>query len=651
MTSRDDRNQHASGAVADAAALDAEVGGAGQASPDDAAQPPQSTHVDLAYADVSRAVTRGDEAQVALAANLKREPVRLAATIRDPLRFREAMSALHAIVGSDYRYVPKDRTAYAAFVRMRRQSQGLGVWQAQQAYFSWMVRNAPDALQILDPVVTVHPDQVFFEVFSKDEGTYAKLGIDRAALDAEGDVAMGTTNIDFSQALYDGVQQMRSYRRTRLTIGREAVTLATPEAGPRGEVLEKRINVPDSWLRGFLQVQSAATLPLDAFAVAPLDLYNLLRHLRLNADKKGKRRGLRIELIPGEFPRIVLEPWETVLTVTSEPYRGRVPKVVRVWGRRRLMLIRRLLPFVDRAEVHLLGSGLPSFWVFRAGDVTLTLGLTGFTAANWSQAVNFDLLLPRKTQPTKSLESVVAYLGKIHFASANEIGANTGLKGAALLETLQAGCQQGRLMFDLAAGVYRIRPLTDAPLDLERLEFRSGRERIAHDLLVRRGAVRIVSENRIATVGTEITGKVTVDEDKREYRPQMLLADEGQVSRAECTCTFFRKQGLKAGPCVHLIALRLCYADQEAKRMKGLEGRQAVLVETRTYSRRDEKGQEEVVQVSLERQRLKIRRGMAGQAMRLQTLTFNTPDEAREAYFAQVGALDAKGYLDATAGA
>ena len=25
------------------------------------------------------------------------------------------------------------------------------------------------------------------------------------------------------------------------------------------------------------------------------------------------------------------------------------------------------------------------------------------------------------------------------------------------------------------------------------------------------------------------------------------LADEGQVSRAECTCAFFRKQGLKAG--------------------------------------------------------------------------------------------------------
>ena len=99
-----------------------------------------------------------------------------------------------------------------------------------------------------------------------------------------------------------------------------------------------------------------------------------------------------------------------------------------------------------------------------------------------------------------------------------------------------------------------------------------------------------------------------------------------------------------------LIALRLAYAEQESNRLAGLGGREAVQVETRTYSRRDDRGAEDVVQLSLERQKVKIRRGPAGQAMRLQTLRFNTPDEAREAYFAQVDVLDAKGYLDATAG-
>ena len=57
--------------------------------------------------------------------------------------------------------------------------------QSQQAFFDWVLRNDPLAFILLDPVVTVHPDQVFFEVFSKDEGSYAKLGIDLGAFDLD----------------------------------------------------------------------------------------------------------------------------------------------------------------------------------------------------------------------------------------------------------------------------------------------------------------------------------------------------------------------------------------------------------------------------------------------------------------------------------
>jgi hypothetical protein len=605
-----------------------------------------ATTVPVAYEDASRLVTTGDSAQLALFANVYRDPVRLDGVLKDPLLFREAMAALYAIVGSDYRYVPKDRTAYLAYLRMRRESASLNVRQAQQAFFAWALRNDPIAFIILDPVVTVHPDQVFFEVFSKDEGAYAKLGLDLGALELAYQPTCGTTNIDFSPTLFGGIEQMRSYRKTRLSIGKEAVKLATTEAQA---VLEKQVKVPDSWLRGFLQVQSAAALPREVFRLAPIDLYNVLRHLRMHADKKGRRRGLRIELVPGEAPRLVLEPWETVVESTAGKYKGRASRVVRLWGRRRLMLLRRLLPFVGSVEVHLLGSGLPSFWVLRAGPVTLTLGMTGFTAANWSQAVSFDLLLPRKTQSGKPLQDVLHYLSTVWVADARHLSSTTGLKGAALAEALQAGCQQGKLMYDLAADVYRLRVLTEAPLDLGRLEYRNQRERSAHDLLARRGAVQIVSENRIAGTGLELTGKVAVSEDRREYRPVMLLNEEGQVSKAECTCTFFRKQGLKAGPCAHLVALRLAYAEQEAQRAKAAGPQKGITVETRTYSRRDADG-EDVVQVTLDRTRVKVRWGRGGQPMRLQVLRFNSADAARAAYFAKVEECESQGFLDATAG-
>ncbi len=603
-----------------------------------------ATTVPVGYEDASRLVSSGATAQLALFSNVYRDPVRLDGVIKDALRFREAMATLYAVVGSDYRYVPKDRTAYLAYLRVKRESATLNLRQSQQVFFEWVLRNDPIAFILLDPVVTVHPDQVFFEVFNKDEGTYAKLGIDLGAFELEHAPACGTTNIDFSPALFAGVEQMRSYRQTRLSVGKEAVALATTSTA---KVLEKKVQVPDSWLRGFLQVQSAAALPRDTFRLSPIDLYNVLRHLRMNGDRKGRRRGLRVELIPAEPPRLVLEPWETVLASTAGPYRGRTSRVVRLWGRRRLLLLRRLLPFVEQVEVHVLGSGLPSFWVLRAGAVTLTLGLSGFTAANWSQAVSFDLLLPRKTYGGEALDRVLRHLSTVWVADIRQLSSATGLKGEALVEGLQAGCQQGRLMYDVAADVYRLRALTEAPLDMARLEYRNLRERSAHDWLARRGAVQIVSENRIAGTGLELTGKVSVAEDRREYRPQMLLTDEGQVSKAECTCTFFRKQGLKAGPCAHLVALRLAYGEQEARRAREAGPRAGVTVETRTYSRRDEEGAD-VVQVTLDRNRLRLRWGRAGQPMRLQVLRFNTPDDARGAYFARIGELGARGYLDAT---
>jgi hypothetical protein len=615
--------------------------------PPEAVEPPSHTDVDLAYDGPSTLVAEEDRATVALVGNLRRPAIRFQATLRDPIQFREAMAALHAVVGSDYRYVPKDRTAYLAYRRMRAESANLGLWEAQRAYFSWLSRNDPTASLILDPVVTVHPDQVIFEVFSKDEGTYAKLGVDREAFEQDPDVdpSWGTTNIDFSQALHDGLEQLRSDRPTQLSIGREGVSVSTEGVG---SVLEKTVHVPDTWLRGFLQVQSAAALPRESFSIAPIDLYNALLQLRMHADQKGKRRGIRIELVPGEPPRLVLEPWETVIRSTAAPYSGRVAKVVRVWGRRRLFLLRRFLPLVEAVDVHLLGSGLPSFWVLRAGPTSLTLGLTGFTAANWSQAINFDLLLPRKTQTTsKELDAVLSHLGSHWKAGVGELLKATRLGWEPLIEALQLGCQQGRIMYDLAADVYRLRPLTDTQLDLSRLEYRNARERVAHDLVARRGAVAIVSENRIAAAGLELTGRVEVAEDRREYRPVLLLTDEGQVSKAECTCPLFRRQGLKNGPCAHLVALRLLHADRESLRRSGQAPLDTLTAETRSFSRRDDKG-EDVYQLALERRRLTIHWGRGGLPMRRQRLIFDTVDDARDAYLSRIAKLSGLGFLDAS---
>ena len=90
--------------------------------------------------------------------------------------------------------------------------------------------------------------------------------------------------------------------------------------------------------------------------------------------------------------------------------------------------------------------------------------------------------------------------------------------------------------------------------------------------------------------------------------------------------------------------MRLAYAEQEGRRLEGLDPQQAIAVETRTYSRRLPTG-EEVYQVSLERRRLKIRWGQDEQPRRLQTLTFDSVEDARGAFLARSAELEARGFL------
>lgn len=578
---------------------------------------------------------------VQLFSQLQRDAVQFSGKLKQPLAFREALATLFAIVGSDYRYVPKDRTAYTAFMQMRRSNQNQGLAKAYRAYFDWLLRNDPLAYLILDPVISVHPDAVVMEVFSKDEGCYASLSFNHSFFASEGQVQYGTTNIDFSPDLAQGIEQIRSFRETQLTIGQQAVGLTsqTAEALPNSEVIEKRINVPQSWLRGFLQVQSSAQLAADVFYLKPLDLYNALRYLRLHADVKGKRRGLRIELEPKQAPRLVLEPHDVVINGSAEAYQGKVAKVVRLWGRRRLQLIKRFLPYTQSIEVRLLGNGMPSFWILRGEGMTLTVAITGFTASNWSQALNFDLLLPRRADSLATLKTVTSHLQSVWVAPLNEIANHTGLEVVACRAALQQACQQGLVTYDAAHQVYRYRPLTEQPLDMSQFQFRQPAEKLAYDLLSRPNAISALTLNLIPQEGVEISATITVKEDKREYLSQLKLNEEGQVSKASCSCHQIMQHGLSQGACSHLIALRLAYAEHQAKRDVNL-----ITQETKLFIRRH-KAQEEQIQLTLDQRRLLIHREINQQAKQ-QQLAFNTVQAARHAYLGKIAQLETSGFIE-----
>ena len=76
--------------------------------------------VTLEYAGRSGIVSGPASATIALAPNLRRDRVAFNAALKHPLRFREAVGALHDVVVSDLRYQAKDRSAHDAYLAEHR---------------------------------------------------------------------------------------------------------------------------------------------------------------------------------------------------------------------------------------------------------------------------------------------------------------------------------------------------------------------------------------------------------------------------------------------------------------------------------------------------------------------------------------------------
>ncbi len=335
--------------------------------------------------DVRSGVDRtATAARVGLATNRLRDEAFFEGQLRDPLRVREAMAALHAVVTSDFRFKPRklaDRPAFAAWLAEQdrlfladgggtrralrtnelegrlatleglRRDRRRDFIAAKARYFEEVAwRSSYEMWFLLDPVVTVHPDEVSFEAFSRDESTYARLALGMDGFDGQGDFGLGTTNIDFSLALHEQLERLRSYRRTRFGVAPNGFTAETVGAGVGGRHLEKKIPLPESWVNGFLQVHAASSLSLMRLELEPIDLFNLLRTLRRLGRARSSPRALRWELEPGERVRVVVEPWERAVPLSAR-FDGDTPRTIRTWGRDRLRTVERLMPLLRR-HVH-----------------------------------------------------------------------------------------------------------------------------------------------------------------------------------------------------------------------------------------------------------------------------------------------------------
>lgn len=417
----------------------------------------------------------------------------------------------------------------------------------------------------LDPIITVHPDRIFFEGFSGDESVYAMVIAERSLFEPEGIVQTGTTNVDFTAWLWAAFGELRSSRDTFLRIGADGFEVTTPGSGGR---FEAKVELPDSWLRGFLQLHGAMSMPGTRISARPVDFLAALRYLD-HTKAKLSPRALRYEFVPGEEARLVLEPWEYVVPFQGVQHNYTEVRRIRVWGRQRLKLLAPLLPFAERVDIYLKGRGLPHFYAVKLpGGLTFLLGLTSTKESGWTTTGSgFGAMRAGVAVESGLMERAAHELGTAFHLSAQELADRLSIELKHAEQALEHLCKLGRAVYDLETRGFRFRELFEAPID-EKSFYPPDPRREEAAAWLAEGAVEVSScqpeeQRKIRKIpspdGVQVREVVyrnwrvfgVVDREPVE----VALSETGKLIFGKCGCRFFADHLLNLGPCSHMLAL------------------------------------------------------------------------------------------------
>ena len=417
----------------------------------------------------------------------------------------------------------------------------------RNTFWKWLYDHNREAWVVLDPIVSVQPDATFFEAFSLDESTYARVSLPHSATKSNKKPSCGTTNIDFSVSLERELARTRNYRPLHLTVGSDSVGVDTGVSS----TIEKKIDLPESWVRGLVEVQAALSLAPVELTLSSSYLADILARLESEREREGPR-ALVFNLKPGEKPEIEIQPWGEIHKVSDKLYTGEENRKIKVWGRRRLRVLSNLLSIVPELKVRLIDSGMPSFWSIEIEDVVLTIGISGWTSQDWAGRARFSAITPASDLSPNIIENASTLLKKKNALSVDELANKINQSPGDSRRILQSLCIKGLAMFDPENGKYRWRALFPS-LNLERqsqagLEERKGLE------IFKSNKIKIISD-QITSKGRELKG--LVESDEKVNQPSIIKDLDGRVINAQCDCSHFRFHKLRQGPCRHIVCLSL----------------------------------------------------------------------------------------------
>jgi SWIM zinc finger/DprA winged helix domain len=383
----------------------------------------------------------------------------------------------------------------------------------------------PQMVRLRDPVVTCNGDRLRFESFSGCCGVYARLDVLSEALDGEVH-DRGTTNVDVNGPLREALARIGGADPLHLAVGPDELAVRTLD----GPVVEKKVPLPDRWLRGFAEVQAiAARFDLRA----ELSAAEAVRFLR--ALPGGARPGGALWAVPaGRWLRLASRPG---------------PGAVCLPGPQRLEVLRPLLRHAHALRVYgpVVGPGSPpvaSAWELPLDGMRLVLTLSPEPYRGFSgEGAVLDALAGDRVEADADL--VGALLSFEPRVEVDLLAERSGLAPAEVRAALGQLGTAGRVGYDVAEAAYFHRELPYDPARVERMNPRLGNARA----LVAGGAVRLDGELATVVVGGQ-GYRVRFDAD----------------GAAACTCPWWARYRGGRGKCRHVLAAELARSGGRAAR-------------------------------------------------------------------------------------
>ena len=574
--------------------------------------------VNYKYPSPSMCINKGSETTLGFSPDLSRdEKVSFLGKLKHPLIFRDAMLMLREIVISDTSNKKKERIEFFEWLdteierrllkheqylpgvreninnemnellsaleennkdvaklidvknNLKKDIDSLDAWKdyykIERDFWKFIKDRDLDLWFVLDPVITVHPDKVTFEAFSVDESTYGCLSIDMEEFELLQKPTLGTTNIDFSAKLAKEIERFRTYNEVKLSVNPEGFTVDT---GIIPEHMEKKIDLPETWIKGFNQVSSAASLGGIDIELSAIDIYDICSFLRRHKAQKSPRY-MKWILEPKKKVKIVFEPFGSELTLKTI-YDGEKIREEKIWGRRRWLVLEKIIPLAKSFKVRLLGFGMPQFITADLGTMKMTIGFSAWSSNDWVKGTAFNILGGfigngnydkvynlMKEKRCLSIESIYDNL-KEDSKAINKAGIGMLLK-------------RGEGYFDATHDTVRFRRLCNEPIPKElyettEMEFKV-QEHMNEGMDNFRAMMNESNEFTFKHSFKMINSKYKnwkfrgTEDYNREHdltETQLIIDEDGQISKVKCKCREFNKGPRNiSAPCAHILALYL----------------------------------------------------------------------------------------------